>query len=207
MIVGCVGVARRGAELRERTRESDMYRRCVFRLAVAGAVLATGIASATPAAAAVTYDPVAKTGLVGAADVRRAFGWTAATLAARAGAVAFDHAFWTDDTYAVTCGGREYPVVHHKQYGHYELTDSVVRRGPRADTGYGTVVTGFRLAGAWAGISGTSVAPAVGQPCPAGRVPGATIDEVRLVSSATGWALRASWGKVRRELVRSPAKP
>lgn len=184
-----------------------MYRRCVFRLAVAGAVLATGIASATPAAAAVTYDPVAKTGLVGAADVRRAFGWSAATLAARAGAVAFDHAFWTDDTYAVKCGGREYPVVHHRVFGHYELADTVVRRGPRPAPGPAPAVTGFRLTGARAGVSGTSVAPAVGQPCPAGRVPGTTIDELRLVSSATGWALGVNWREVRRELVRRLATP
>jgi hypothetical protein len=173
--------------------------RCLFRLAVAGATLGSGIAVATPASAAVTYDPGAKTGFVGSADVRKAFGWTAAMLAARAGGVAFDHDFWTDDTYSVRCGGRTVPVVHHRVFGRYELTDALVSAdGPRSHIRYGDSVTGFRLTGASSGISGTSVAPAVGRPCPAGQ--GATIDGVRLVSSATGWTLAVRSGDVRREL-------
>jgi hypothetical protein len=185
-----------------------MSLRCLFRLSLAGATLAAGVASAAPASAAVTYDPASRTGFVGAAEVRRAFGWTTATLGARAGGVAFDHNFWTDDTYSVTCGRRTYPVVHHKEFGHYELTDAVVR-GPvsRPAGGYRGGITGFRLAGAMAGISGTSVAPAVGQPCPAGQSPGrgrgrgATIDEVRLVSSATGWSLTVRSGEVSHRIL------
>jgi hypothetical protein len=178
--------------------------RCLSRLAVAGAVLVAGTTFATPASAAVSYDPGRKTGFVGTADVRRAFGWTAAMLAARADGVAFDHDFWTDDTYSVVCGKRVYPVVHHRIYGRYELSDAVVRRdGPRSAAGYGAGVTGFRLSGAIAGISGTSVAPAIGRPCPAGRVPGSTIDELRLVSSATGWTLAVSSGDLRRQLLAS----
>ncbi|MEU8611992.1 hypothetical protein AB0C29_28800 [Actinoplanes sp. NPDC048791] len=174
--------------------------RCLSRPAVAGATLAAGVTFAAPASAAVTYNPVNRTGFVAAADVRQAFGWTPAKLAARAGGVAFDHDFWTDDTYSVVCGKRTYPLVHHREFGRYELTDAVVRK--RATTGYGaTGITGFRLAGASFGISGTSVAPAVGQPCP-GRVKGATIDALRLVSSATGWSLAARSGDVRRQLLK-----
>ena len=178
-----------------------MVRRCVSRLVVLGAALATGMApAAAPASAAVTYDRDAKTGFVAAADLRRAFGWTAATLTARAGGVAFDHDFWTDDTYAVGCGAATLPVVHHREFGRYELTDAVVRRDrPRSSTGYGDTITGFRLTGASFGISGTSVAPAVGRPCP-GR-PGATVDKLRLVSTVTGWALAARSGETRRELL------
>ncbi|GAA3343011.1 hypothetical protein GCM10020358_40090 [Amorphoplanes nipponensis] len=176
------------------------------RLVVAGAVLAAGLGGGAPASAAVTYDPEAHTGFVGAADVRRAFGWTPATLTARAGRLAFDHDFWTDDTYSAVCGGRTYPLVHHREFGRYELTEAVVRRDrPRSSTGYGDGVTGFRLTGASSGISGTSVGPAVGRPCPAdlGAAPGSTIVKLRLVSSATGWALAVSSGQVRRELVTS----
>ena len=178
-----------------------MVRRCVSRLVVLGAALATGIApAAAPASAAVTYDQDAKTGFVAAADVRQAFGWTAATLTARAGTVAFDHDFWTDDTYSVRCGAATLPVVHHREFGRYELTDTVVRRGqPRTSTGYGDAVTGFRLTGASSGISGTSVPPAAGQPCP-GR-PGVTIAGVKLARTATGWALAARSGETRRELL------
>jgi hypothetical protein len=172
--------------------------RCLSRLAVAGAVLATGVAVATPAPAAVTYDPVAKTGFVGAADLRHAFGWSAATLASRAGGVAFDHDFFTDDSYSVGCGGRTYPVLHHREFGRYELTDAVVRR---SSAGYGNGISGFRLTGAAFGISGTSVAPAIGQPCPEGK--GATIDAVRLVSSAAGWTLTVRSGDVSRRLLAS----
>jgi hypothetical protein len=181
--------------------------RCLSRSAVAGATLAAGVAISAPASAAVTYDPATRTGLVAAADVRQAFGWTPAMLASRAGGVAFDHDFWTDDTYSVVCGKRTYPVVHHREFGRYELTDAVVRSGGhRATTGYGgKTITGFRLDGASFGISGTSVAPAVGRPCPAGqgRAKGTTIEALRLVSSATGWALAARSGDVRRRLLTS----
>ena len=178
-----------------------MVRRSVSRLVVVGAALAGGIApAAAPASAAVTYDPDAKTGFVAGADVRKAFGWTAATLTARAGRVAFDHDFWTDDTYSVRCGAATLPVVHHREFGRYELTGAVVRRDrPRTSAGYGDDITGFRLTGASFGISGTSVAPAVGRPCP-GR-PGATVDGLKLVGTATGWALAARSGETRHELL------
>jgi hypothetical protein len=183
-----------------------MSRRCP-RLAVAGAILTIGVAFAAPASAAVRYDPETKTGFVDTADVRQAFGWTTATLVLRAGGVAFDHEFWTDDTYAVACGGRVHPVVHHRVSGRFELIHAVVRRdGPRPSTGYG--ITGFRLTGASSGISGTSLPPAVGRPCPAGPgwVPGSTVDKLRLVSSATGWSLVVRSGGDRRVLRRVTVK-
>jgi hypothetical protein len=177
-----------------------MSRRC-SRLAVAGAILTTGIAFAAPASAAVRYDPEAKRGFVDTADVRQAFGWTTATLVLRADGVAFDQEFWTDDTYSVSCAGRVHPVVHHRLYGRFELIDAVVRRDrPGPSTGYR--ITGFRLTGARSGISGTSLPPALGRPCPAGPggVPGSTIDKIHLVSSATGWSLAVRSGDDRRVL-------
>jgi hypothetical protein len=170
------------------------------RLLVAGATLAAGAVFAPPAAASVTYDPAAKTGFVDATDVRKALGWSGAALAARAAALVFDHEFWADDTYAVTCGKRTFPVVHHRDFGRFELSDTVsrdVRRGSSA--GYRGRVRGFRLTGPHLGISGTSVPPAPGQPCP-GR-PGSSIDRAELSGSATGWALTVRYGDVRRRLL------
>jgi hypothetical protein len=180
-----------------------------FRLAVAGPVLAAGLAVAGPAAASVTYDPEAKTGFVGKGDVRRAFGWSDAMLAARASGVVFGHGFWTDDTYAVSCGRAAFPVVHHRDYGRFELAGTVVHDARRdAAGGYGGKLLGFRLAGARFGISGTSVPPTAGQPCPEdeGQAPGSTIDRVRLVSSSSGWTLTVSSGSVQRELLTSAAQ-
>ncbi|WP_306214078.1 hypothetical protein [Actinoplanes sp. RD1] len=170
-----------------------MSRRC---LALAGAVLAGGLAGVTPAAAAVTYDPRARTGFVGAADVRDAFGWSDATLAERAAGLEFDHHFFADDTYSVSCGEGVFPVVHHREFGRYQLGDTVTHD----DGGYGRNVTGFRLTGPIAGISGTSVAPAAGQPCP-GR-PGARIVAARPAATSTGWSLSVSSGAESRELLR-----
>jgi hypothetical protein len=174
-------------------------------LALAGATLAafTGAFVAAPASAAVTYDPSTKAGLVGGGDVRRAFGWTTAQLAARASGVSFDQDFWTDDTYAVTCGPRTFPVVHHREFGRFEL-NVVLKRRRGAATGYAGTPTGFRITGARSGISGTSVAPAAGQPCPSGA--GATT-ATRLVSTTTGWALSAHSGAESRQLLRSNPTP
>ncbi|MET0426201.1 MAG: hypothetical protein ABW046_20200 [Actinoplanes sp.] len=179
----------------------------------AGAALAAGLTFAAPAAAvtndpvtfdSVTYDPDAKTGFVDRGDVRKAFGWSEATLAARATGLVFDHEFWSRDTYSVACGQAAFPVEHHRAFGHYGLTDELARDPRRgAATGYQGRPAGFRITGAHYGISGTTVPPMVGQPCPEeqGRPPGTTIDRVRLVSSASGWALTVTSGDVRRELL------
>ena len=171
-----------------------MYSRGALLLTVTGAALAVGQVLPAPAAAAVTYDQAAKTGFVDGGDLRAAFGWTDAVLAQRAAGVVFDEEFWTNDTYSVTCGGAAFPVVHHRVFGRFGLGDVVVRDG------YGGPPAGFRLTGARAGISGTSVPPAPGQPCPEEKGP--AIDKVTLVSTTTGWALTAGSDGVRRELTR-----
>ena len=180
-----------------------MYCR-LTRFAVAGATLATGIAFATPAAAAVTYDPESRTGYVGGDDVRSAFGWTGAQLAGRAAGLVFGEDFGTDDTYAVRCGAREFPVVHHRVYGRFELGHDVIRAGGRGTArGYAGAPAGFRITGAVAGISGTAVAPGVGQPCPTGQGPaaGPTITAVRRTATVSRWALTVRSGDVQRELL------
>jgi hypothetical protein len=173
-----------------------MFARCLALLTATGVALTAG---AAPAAAAARYDPAAKTGVVTGQDLRAAFGWSKPELASRAHGIVFDHDFWTDDTYAVDCGQGEFPVVHHREFGRYELTDVLVRDARRgAPIGYGGRLTGFRITGARAGISGTSPAPAPGQPCPEDR--GTTIGHARLVSTATGWSLTIRSGDDSRVL-------
>lgn len=171
-----------------------MYSRRLLRLLAAGATSAAALAFGTPASASVTYDPETKAGFVDRGDVRSAFGWTDRVLASRAAGLVFEHDFWTDDTYSVACGGPAFPVVHHREYGSFELTDTL------APAGYHGKPAGFRLTGAHSGISGTSVPPAAGQPCPAANQ-GPTITRARRVSSATGWALTVSSLGVRRDLL------
>jgi hypothetical protein len=165
-------------------------------LLVAVTASAAGLVLATPASAAVTYDPQTKAGWVGAGDLRKAFGWTDEVLAARASGIAFQHDFWTDDNYSVACGGKAFPVVHHEEYGNFQLTDTVVR----SPAGYHRV-TGFRITGAHSGISGTTVPPTVGQPCPEPQ--GSTIEQATLVSTISGWDLTAGSGAVSRQLLSS----
>jgi hypothetical protein len=181
-----------------------MYARRLFRLAVAGAALATGIGVATPASASVTYDPDTQSGFVDQSDVQTAFGWTDETLASRASGLVFKHDFWTDDTYSLSCGAGTFPMVHHRVFGNYELLDTVAHAGGRgAATGYGGTLTGFRITGPHLGISGTTAPPAPGQPCPEdhGQAPGSTIDQAHLVSSITGWALAVTSANVSHHLL------
>ena len=172
-----------------------MFARRILPLAVAGATVTAALGYAGPAAAAVQYDPQAKSGFAGAADVRQAFGWSDSTLSARAAGLAFSHDFWTQDRYSVSCGKGRFPVAHHREFGRFELSDSVVREARRgASTGYahGPRLAGFRITGPYAGISGTSAAPAVGQPCPEPR--GTRITRADRISTTTGWSLSVSSG-------------
>ncbi|MFI7597773.1 hypothetical protein [Actinoplanes sp. NPDC049681] len=172
-----------------------MFSRRILQLAVAGATLTTGLGYAVPAAAAVRYDPDSQSGFADAADVRKAFGWSEARLADRAAGLVFSHDFWTQDTYSVSCGKGSFSVEHQRDFGRLELTDRVVRTTRRgAPDGYGQRprLVGFRIAGPHAGISGTSVPPTVGQPCPEPR--GARITRADLVSTTTGWSLHVSFG-------------
>ena len=170
----------------------------LIRLVAVGAALVAGLAPAGPAAAAVTYDPVTKKGFVGRGDVLKAFGWTDATLRQRADDLVFDHDFWTEDTYSVACGGAAFPVVHHREFGRYELFDAAFTGGRGSAKGYGGKLAGFWLTGPRFGISGTSVAPEPGQPCPNGE---GTISTSKLTATSTGWALAVTSGSDYRRLI------
>lgn len=178
-----------------------MLSRRVFQVAVAAATLGAGLGYAGPAAAAVRYAPETQSGFAGAVDVRKAFGWSDAKLAARADGLVFGHDFWTTDTYSVSCGRGSFAVRHQREFGRLELTDVVVRESRRgAAGGYGQQPrpAGFRIDGPYAGISGTSVAPAAGLPCPEPRGP--RITRAVLVSTTTGWSLTVGSGGVSKVL-------
>ncbi|WP_250030286.1 hypothetical protein [Paractinoplanes maris] len=172
----------------------------LLRLATAGAALAAVVGAAAPASAAVTYDPRTMKGYVGRGDVLKAFGWTDATLAAKASGLVFDHDFWTNDTYTVACGKKAFPVVHYREFGRYELRDATVQNNARGAAGYAGKVAGFWLTGPRFGISGTTVPPAAGQPCPS-TTQGTTITSAKLVSSVKGWALAITSGDDNRRLL------
>ncbi|MGA5305770.1 hypothetical protein ACPCHT_38155 [Nucisporomicrobium flavum] len=182
-----------------------MFSRHVLTLAVAGATLATGIGYAVPAAASVRYDPAAKAGFADAADVRKAFGWSEAALTAHAAGLDFGHEFWTEDTYTVSCGAGSFTVRHQREFGRFALADRVVREARRgAPAGYGAParLAGFRITGPYAGISGTSVPPAVGGPCPEPR--GQKVTRATLTATTAGWSLTVSSGAATRVLRRGP---
>ncbi|MEV0900717.1 hypothetical protein [Actinoplanes sp. NPDC049802] len=166
---------------------------------IAGAVLAFP----SPAHAKITFDFGANTGHVDAEDVRRAFGWDAATLRRKAAGLEFQHVRLVQDTYSVVCDGasaRPVRAVHTAQDAKEFLTVEVVRGPPARD------VTGFRIVKAYAGISGTTVPPEPGTPCPAPGT-GATVRTSRVVSTTVTTTLVAESGSTRAELLRVVTEP
>ncbi|MDY7090950.1 MAG: hypothetical protein SYR96_38425 [Actinomycetota bacterium] len=185
-------------ESRDRHTEEVERMRALVRALVAGAVVAAGTAMGGPTSAAVTYDPQTKKGYVARADLLAAFGWDDATLKARAAGIVFNHDFWTDDTYEVTCGRRTFPLVHHREFGRYELFDAAVSDKGRGAKGYTGKLAGFWLTGPRFGISGTTAGPAPGQPCPDDAT--SKVTKATLRATSKGWALQAGSGDLTRQL-------
>jgi hypothetical protein len=191
-----------------------MHSRFVSTLAVVGVTLVGALTYAAPASASVRFDPDRGTGFVDGGDVRTPFRWSAAMLRARAAGVTFSHRRSIEDTYSVVCGWnaastghREHltiVVTHVRESSSLNLRSSVAYDASTATAAdpKGRVV-GFRLTGAISGVSGTSVGPTVGAPCPDGRSYGETkiIDRVRLKSTATISALAASYRSLSHDLL------
>ncbi|GGN75542.1 hypothetical protein GCM10010112_46900 [Actinoplanes lobatus] len=149
-----------------------------------------------PAHAKVTFDFGTNTGFVDAEDVRQAFDWDAATLRSKAKGLEFEHLRLVQDTYVVVCGGagaRPLRAVHTAQDAKEFLTVKVARKPGTRD------VTGFRIVKAYAGISGTTVPPAPGTPCPEPK-PDEKVRTSRLVSTTVTTTLVAKSGPDRVEL-------
>lgn len=162
----------------------------------AGAVLVGGTLFASPVSAAVKFDPATKTGFVGRHDVQREFGWDDATLRANADRLTFDYDTVTRDTYSVVCGrdgNRPFTVVHDRVFARDSLNAVVAHDA----TGF---PSGFRITGAGSGISGTSIGPTAGLPCPqAGE--GRTVRSARVVSTTVTATLIATFGGVSKDLL------
>ncbi|GGN05264.1 hypothetical protein FHR83_001376 [Actinoplanes campanulatus] len=149
-----------------------------------------------PAHAKVTFDFGTNTGFVDAEDVRRAFDWDAATLRAKAKRLEFEHLKLVQDSYAVVCGeagARPVRAVHTAQDAKEFLTVKVVRRTGTRE------VTGFRIVRAYAGISGTTVPPEPGTPCPE-PTPDEKVRTSRLVSTTVTTTLVVKSGPDRVEI-------
>ncbi|WP_127509679.1 hypothetical protein [Actinoplanes solisilvae] len=171
----------------------------LFRLGVAGAALAAGLGVAAPASAAVTYDPKTMKGFAGSGDVRKAFGWTEAQLAAKTPALEFVHGFWLDGNFSVGCGKVTFPATYRLEAGYMQLRHAaVVDSGRAAATGYARKVTGFWITGASMGVSGTAQPPQLGQACPGGRK--GKVTKMTKVSQKRGWGLNVVSGNDGRRL-------
>ncbi|MBO3737047.1 hypothetical protein [Actinoplanes flavus] len=159
-------------------------------------IVMAALALPGPAHAKVTFDFATNTGFVDAEDVRQAFDWDAATLRARAKGLEFEHVKLVQDVYAVVCaraGARPVRAVHTAQDAKEFLTVTVVRAaGTRK-------ITGFRIVKAYAGISGTTVPPTPGTPCPEPK-PDDQVRTSRLVSTTVTTTLVAKSGPDRVEL-------
>jgi hypothetical protein len=191
-----------------------MHSRFVSTLAAVGVALAAGLLYAAPASASVRFDPDRGTGFVGGGDVRTPFRWSGAMLQSRAAGVTFSHSRSIEDTYTVVCGWDTTPrgtrkhltivMTHIRESSVLNLGSSVAYDAATATaTDPKGRVVGFKLTGAVSGVSGTSVGPTVGAPCPDGRSYGGakTIDRVRLKSTATISALTAWYRSVSHDLL------
>lgn len=191
-----------------------MHSRFVSTLAVVAITLAGGLLYAAPASASVRFDPDRGTGFVGGGDVRAPFRWSGAMLQARAAGVTFSHSRSIEDTYSVVCGWNTTPrgtrehltvvVTHIRESSLLNLGSTVTYDASTATAADPKgLVTGFKLTGAVSGVSGTSVGPTVGAPCPEGRSYGGakTIDKVRLKATATVSALTASYRNLSHDLL------
>lgn len=163
---------------------------------LAGAVIAGAVLSASPARAEVTFDFAAYTGYAGAAELRYAFGWNDATLRQRAAGVALTMSTLIQDVYSVVCGAAGTPAVrtvHAREFGTMFLTKTV-------DRAAGGAVRGLRITGSDTGISGTTVPPARGLPCPGGDPEAGTVRAAAVVSTTKTLALNAESGSATRQL-------
>jgi hypothetical protein len=164
-------------------------------------ILAGGILAAAPAHAEVAFDFAANTGTVGADEMRQSFGWDAGTVRARATGVEFAKDILVQDVYSVVCGPAGTPpvrTVHARQFAKEFLTMSV-------DRDKAGEVRGFRITGAEAGISGTTVPPTPGLPCPA---PGTgSVTSAVVVSTTTTLTLLATSGDTTHDLAQLRTGP
>jgi hypothetical protein len=122
---------------------------------------------ATPAFAAVTFDPSTGTGFVGKGEVQRAFTWNNKQLQDFARGVSFSYD--TTDSYSAVCTwttgeGTRGERTHNVSHKFSSVALSAVDADPRQTKGQKQQFTGFILSG-FGPTSETGSAPVVGGPC------------------------------------------
>ncbi|MDI6102470.1 hypothetical protein QLQ12_28005 [Actinoplanes sp. NEAU-A12] len=150
-----------------------------------------------PAAAAeIRFDPATKTGFVDAEDVRKAFGWDAATLARNAPDVGFTYHLGKEEIYTVFCDRDVRAEVSRNPGSTSDSLIVVVTAGPGAGS-----LEGFRLTGAGAGASSIEALPEAGHPCPDER--GKVVRRVTYVHTKITEALSAEFRDTQAYLTRN----
>lgn len=151
---------------------------------IAAAAVAAALAFATPAAAAVTFDPATGTGFVGKGDVQLAFGWNNAALQGNAGGVTFSYT--TADSYDAVCtwvtgegtrGEKTHNVTHS--------TTTEVAGQVAYDARTHKQIDGFLLTG-YGTVTESGDIPVVGGACPGNEGTDGTWTSVTQTGSSAG---------------------
>ncbi|MBT2522080.1 hypothetical protein [Arthrobacter sp. ISL-28] len=149
----------------------------------AATAFAATLALATPATAAVTFDPATGTGFVGKGDVQTALVWNNQQLQKNASAISFSYE--SEDLYSARCEwvtgeGTKGEQLHQVTYKRHTSVQSTVAYDPRVRN----QITGFNLTGF--GTTTTSgTVPVVGEACQGDGREG-TWTAVELTSSSGG---------------------
>lgn len=132
---------------------------------VVATTFAAALALATPATAAVTFDPGTGTGFVGKGDVQLAFGWNNSQLQTQAGGVSFATVSETVSEQSWECTNTKNEKTQERERTTTTTTSGVVSHVARDGK---KQVTGFNLTGysPTATESSTTEGPAVNS-CPA----------------------------------------
>lgn len=150
----------------------------------AATAFAATLALATPATAAVTFDPATGSGFVGKGDVQLAMTWNNQQLQKNASGITFSYE--SEEDYSAECEwvtgegtrGKKTHKVSHKQ------STSVVN-AVAYDARVKNQITGFNLKGFGVSSSSGSV-PVVGGACPGNAGHGGTWSSVELTGSSSG---------------------
>jgi hypothetical protein len=153
--------------------------------ATAAAAFTVSLALASPAAAAVTFDPATGAGFVGKGDVQLAFNWNNAALQKNASGVSFNYS--STDSYEAVCtfttgDGTRGERIHNVDHKKTTSISSTVTY----DTRVRNQITGFNLTGLGTTTTTGGELPIVGGACPGNQGTDGTWSSVALTGSTGG---------------------
>jgi hypothetical protein len=164
--------------------EQIMNRKSLVFVAAA-AVFTASLALASPASAAVTFNPATGAGFVGKGDVQLAFNWNNANLQKNASGVSFNYA--STDSYEATCTwttgeGTRGEKVHNVDHNKSTSVSSAISYDARVRN----QITGFNLTGLGTTTTTGGEVPVVGGTCPGNPGTDGTWTAVALTGSTGG---------------------